>query len=57
MADVSDYFDSNQEAINYAGNLDKQKAKNSKFACKQKCIYQEDCPCNWNINICSKLNQ
>jgi hypothetical protein len=49
---IEGYFDTWQEAMNYGTELRKEEARNRKGACKQPCIYSEDCPCDWNLNIC-----
>lgn len=41
--DVSGAFDTPQEAINYFAGLKRAEFKNSKNACKQPCLCENDC--------------
>lgn len=50
--DIEGAFDSPQEAINYFGAIQREGLRNQKGACRDNCIYQDDCPCDWNKKVC-----
>ena len=53
--DIESAFDSPQEAINYFASLKRDELRYSKNACKQPCRYEDDCPCDWDLNICKNF--
>jgi len=55
--DIGDCFDNNNQLIaNYIGEQIRQEKSISKVTCTQSCLYQNDCPCDWNFNECRKIN-